>query len=288
MLNPPESLTRPFLGGSSGFRNVHERINVMLTTDYAPGKPNWIDLGSPNIEAAAEFYSALFGWQFQSAGPDAGGYGMFVLNGKTVAAIGPLTEQGANSAWTVYFHTSDAEATAQNVAKEGGAVRFGPFDVFDQGRMAGFADPSGAQFAVWQPEKNQGLEAVTLPNTLFWTELHTTDPPTAKAFYRSVFNWAFEDMPMDGFTYTIVRPSDTGQEASQGGVMGINEDMRKAGMQSRWQPYFQVTDCDAVVATATKQGGEALMQPADLEGVGRMAALADPFGAPFSVITPAA
>lgn len=33
----------------------------MLTTSYIPGTPVWIDLGTPDIEAAATFYGAVFG-----------------------------------------------------------------------------------------------------------------------------------------------------------------------------------------------------------------------------------
>ncbi len=257
----------------------------MLTTNYVPGAPVWIDLGSPDIEAAAAFYGALFGWEFQSAGPDAGGYGMFTLDGKTVAAIGPLTEVGASSAWTLYFHTVDADATAKAVEQAGGTVRFAPDDVFTAGRMAGFDDPAGAQFAVWQPFETIGLDAVTVPNTLCWTELLTTDPNAAKTFYRSVFKWDTEDMPMDGFTYTVTYPSGGDQETSQSGIMEISDEMLSSGMKPRWQPYFEVVDCDAVVAAASEHGGTVSMSPMDVEGVGRMAALSDPFGAPFSVIT---
>ncbi|KWX01901.1 Glyoxalase/bleomycin resistance protein/dioxygenase [Carbonactinospora thermoautotrophica] len=259
----------------------------MLTTDYVPGAPVWVDLGTPDVEAAAAFYGALFGWEFRSAGPEAGCYGMFTLEGKTVAAAGPLTEQGVSSAWTVYFHTVDADATAKAVEQAGGTVRFAPFDVFTRGRMAGFTDPTGAQFAVWQPGENKGLDAVTVPNTLCWTELYTTDPAAAKAFYHSVFGWAYEDVPMGGFTYTVVRPSGGGQEASQGGLMGLNDAMLSAGMTPRWQPYFEVADCDAVVATASERGGTVPMSPEDIEDVGRVALLTDPFGAPFAVITTA-
>ncbi len=95
----------------------------MLTTDYAPGAPNWLDLGCPDTAAATTFYRAVFGWDFQSAGPKAGGYGFWQKDGKTVAALGPLTEEGASSAWTVYFHTPDADATAKAVEQGGGTVR---------------------------------------------------------------------------------------------------------------------------------------------------------------------
>ncbi len=260
----------------------------MLTTNYVPGAPVWLDLGTPDVDASAAFYGALFGWEFQSAGPEGGGYGMFTLGGKTVAAAGPLTEEGASPAWTLYFHTFDADATAKAVEQADGTVRFGPFDVFNQGRMAGFSDPTGAQFAVWQPGETKGLDAVNDPNTLCWTELYTTDPGGAKAFYQAVFDWAAQDVPMGGFTYTVVRPSGGEDGTDQGGIMGMNDEMLGAGMKPRWQPYFEVTDCDAIVAKAAERGATVLMPPEDVEGVGRMAQVVDPFGAPFALITSAA
>src|ERR1044072_6169897 len=101
----------------------------MLTTDFVPGAPNWLDLGAPDTEAARAFYGGLLGWSFESAGPEAGGYGFFTHGRKTVAALGPLTDAGARSAWTPYFQTPDADATARSVEQaggRGGAARSGP------------------------------------------------------------------------------------------------------------------------------------------------------------------
>ena len=81
---------------------------------------------------------------------------MLTLDGKTVAAVGPLMEQGATPSWTLYFQTQDANATAEAVRQAGGAVRADPFDVFTQGRMGQFSDPSGGNFAVWQPGDTKG------------------------------------------------------------------------------------------------------------------------------------
>lgn len=255
----------------------------MLTTNYVPGAPNWVDLATPDVDAAVAFYGPVFGWEFQSAGPDAGGYGMFTTAGKTVGAVGPMMgEPGAAPAWTLYFHTPDADATAGAVTQAGGAVRAAPMDVFTAGRMAQFSDPSGANFAVWQPGDTKGLDAVTDPNSLCWTELHSTDPAGAKAFYQSVFGWSSQDMPMGDFTYTVVTPAGGGEETSQGGIMGLVPEMAAGG--SRWLPYFEVADPDAVVARVTEHGGTVIAPAMDLEGVGRMAAFVDPAGAPFSVI----
>jgi hypothetical protein len=259
----------------------------MLTNDYVPGAPDWLDLGSGDVDAAAAFYKALFGWEFQSAGPEAGGYGMFQLAGQTVAALGPLQGDGTQPAWTLYFETADVEATSKAVEQAGGSVRFPPMDIFDQGRLAGYTDPGGAEFAVWQPGTNKGLDRVGA-GALCWTELYTTDAEQAKRFYGSVFSWDTEDMPLPGGagTYTVVSRSGGGQEGSHGGIMQLNADRLPTGV-SYWQPYFAVTDCDASVATATGHGASVLMPGTDMEGVGRMALLRDPEGAFFAVLQPA-
>ncbi|MDT3398612.1 VOC family protein [Streptomyces sp. B1866] len=254
----------------------------MLTTQDVPGAPKWLDLGAPDTDAAAAFYTGLFDWQFQSAGPDAGGYGFFVLDGKAVAALGPLTEEGAASAWTPYFHTRDADATAKAVEQAGGTVRAAPFDVFEEGRMAQFTDPGGGRFAVWQPKKTNGLQAVNDPGTLCWTELHVADVLAARDFYGTVFSWQYEDMDMGEFTYTVLSPQDGGQEAMFGGIMPLIGDRSPL-----WLPYFEVADADAVVARAQELGGTVLAPAEDSEGIGRIAQLADPAGAAFAVITSA-
>jgi predicted enzyme related to lactoylglutathione lyase len=257
----------------------------MLTTEFTPGSPNWLDLGSPDTEAAQAFYGQLFGWAFSSAGPNSGGYGFFQLDGRTVAAVGPLTEAGARAAWTLYFQTEDADRTAQLVSRAGGAVRFGPFDVFTAGRMAGFTDPTGADFAVWQPGTTRGLDAVTSVGTLCWSELHTTDAEAAKPFYRAVFNWLEQDVPFGDFTYTVICPTGGGTDASQGGIATLIDTDKAAHTGSYWVPYFEVAEVDATMARAVELGGAARGEVVEEPGVGRFVQLTDPHGAAFSVIT---
>jgi len=260
----------------------------MLTTDFVAGSPNWIDLGSPDTEASATFYTSLFGWEYQSAGPDSGGYGFFTLDGKSVGAVGPLFEEGARSAWTVYFNTPDADDTAKAVEAAGGTVRVPPADVFSEGRMAAFTDPTGAEFAVWQPGDTKGLGAVTSVNTLAWTELYTSDAAVAKRFYADVFGWVATDNDMGGgMIYTTVKPATGGDTADQGGVMQISPEMAAAGLTPRWGIYFEVADCDATVAKAVELGGTVLMGPETMENVGRLAQMLDPHGASFAVIASA-
>lgn len=258
----------------------------MLTTDFTAGAPNWIDLGSPDTGAAAAFYTNLFGWDYVSGGPDAGGYGFFAYNGKRLGGIGPLTEEGAKPAWTVYFCAPSADETTKAVEAAGGTVRVPPYDVFTEGRSAAYTDPTGAQFAVWQPGDTKGFDAANDPNTLAWTELHTSDAAAAKSFYAEVFGWNATDNDMGGgMVYTTVRAAAAGEGGDQGGIMQISPELAASGMTSGWGIYIEVSDCDAVVAKARELGGTVVMGPDTMPGVGRLAALVDPHGAPFSVIT---
>ncbi|MEU8892364.1 VOC family protein [Streptomyces sp. NPDC048442] len=254
----------------------------MLTTDFVTGAPNWLDLGSPDVEASASFYGAVFGWDFQSAGPEAGGYGFFRKDGRTVAAVGPLTEEGASPAWTVYFKTPDADATAKAVEQAGGTVRAEAFDVMDAGRMACLTDPAGAEFAVWQPAAFAGLEATSEDHTLLWAELHTPDPSAALSFYRGLFGWRGQQMDMPGMPYTVLSTAEGDQQdASFGGIAPAPEDEK-----THWTAYFSVPDTDVLVAKVQENGGSVVFPATDIPEVGRMALLADPVGAPFAVLRP--
>ncbi|MEW2529194.1 VOC family protein [Streptomyces sp. NPDC047071] len=255
----------------------------MLSTDFVNGAPNWLDLGSPDTAASAEFYGAVFGWDLQSAGPDAGGYGFFQLDGRTVAGLSPLAEEGASPAWTVYFQTPDADATARGVKKGGGRVRVEPFDVMDAGRMSCLTDPGGAEFAVWQPGAVQGLERASETHSLCWAELHTADPEAALACYRSLFGWRSQEMEIGERTYRVLSAAEGDrQEASFGGLVPFQGDEE----EPHWVPYFGVEDADAIVAVSQERGGSVLAPAADVPEVGRIAWIADPFGAPFAILKP--
>jgi predicted enzyme related to lactoylglutathione lyase len=71
-----------------------------------------------------------------------------------------------------------------------------------------------------------------------------------------------------------------------GGVVGSVGDPVEAGGDAYWLPYFAVTDVDAVAGRARERGGAVRLEPTDVPGVGRLARLADPFGARFAVLRP--
>ncbi|GAA4812122.1 hypothetical protein GCM10023220_49150 [Streptomyces ziwulingensis] len=170
----------------------------MITTDFAPGSPCRLDLGTPDVRAGAAFYGAVLGWRYEAmggAGEDAEG-GMFRTDGRIVAGIGTLTEDGARSAWMLYHSVTDADATTRAVESAGGTVRVAPTDLDGWGRMAQVSDPQGGQFAVWQPGSTKGVELVDEPGSLCRTELYTSDAAAAEEFYGGVLGWRFSDMEL--------------------------------------------------------------------------------------------
>lgn len=262
----------------------------MITTDFAPGSPCWLDLGAPDVRAAAAFYSAVFGWDYEAMdeGQDMEG-GMFRKDGKIVAGLGKLTEEGARPAWMIYYSVTDADATTRAVERAGGTVRVAPTALGDAGRMAQYSDPLHGQFAVWQPGTDKGVELVDQPGSLSWTELYTTDAAAAKEFYGGVLGWQFSDMqlPGGGGTYSLITPAGLPPERMHGGLMELpKEHLALTNGRPYWHPVFAVTDCDATVAQVTENGGSVQMGPVDAEGVGRLAVCLDPSNADFVVLTP--
>lgn len=255
----------------------------MEVTSYTPGTPNWVDLGTTDIDAAAAFYGELFGWETADMGPDAGGYRMCSLNGKNVAGLGPAQRDDVPPFWTMYVSIENVEETTEKVLAAGGQIIAPVMDVFDAGRMAVFLDNVGAPFSVWQPKEHIGSQLVNEPGSLTWEELLTRDLAAAKAFYPAVFDWELVETPMDDTSYTIVNlPAKPGDDKMVGGMMEMPEEI-PAEVPPMWSIYFNVADADATAAKVRELGGEVVREPADIMP-GRFAVLKDPQGAMFQIL----
>jgi uncharacterized protein len=250
-------------------------------TSYAPGTPCWVDLATPDIDAAAGFYAGLFGWQVPPAEnvENTGGYRRATKNGADVAGMMPLMQEGQPPAWATYVAVEDADATAAAVKEAGGNVLAEPMDVMDLGRMAIFAHPTGAVFGIWQPGTFPGAGIVNEPGALSWNELGTRDPDAAKTFYAAVFGWSFRDNDMGEMgTYTEwLRGED-----SIGGMMDVSGRMPDE-IPAHWLVYFAVENTDAALETVKSSGGGVSFGPIDIPA-GRFAMVTDPHGAAFAVI----
>lgn len=257
----------------------------MTTRDKArAGTIAWVDLQTPDPPRARSFYSKLLGWSFVG-GEDAqtGFYTMAQLGGRNAAGMAQLSEGSPfPPMWSVYFATDSADDTARLVAEAGGQVVVAPMDVMDEGRMAYFADPTGAHFGVWQGKNHQGAQVVEEPGAMVWHEAYTRDGARACDFYGAVFRLEARPVDVPSMKYWTLHLGDT----VVAGVMEMNETM-PADIPPHWHTYFQVTSADQAVETLREMGGGVIEAPFDTP-YGRIAVATDPFGAPFNLLQPPA
>jgi predicted enzyme related to lactoylglutathione lyase len=133
---------------------------------YAQGTPSFVELTSPDQQAAKGFYGPLFGWEFVD--DDLGEAGVYVaaqVGGDLVAGIaGQLPQLAGHPAfWGVYLTVDDLDATVAEVGPAGGTVAAGPFDVLELGRMASIQDPTGVRVNLWQAGGSIGSVRVNEP-----------------------------------------------------------------------------------------------------------------------------
>lgn len=253
-------------------------------TNYAPGTPCWVDLATPDVEGAAVFYGSLFGWEVPELPNSAemGGYRRAKKNGKDVAGVYPLMEEGQPPAWATHIAVADAAATMDAVRAAGGQVLVEPMEIADYGKMSVFTDPTGAVCGAWQPNSFAGAELVNEYGTFGWNELGTRDTAAAKEFYGAVFGWTHVDEEsVRAGTYTVWKVGD----AMVGGMLDLSAVGVPEEVPPHWLVYFTVEDTDAAVEKVKSGGGDVRMEPIDIP-IGRFAVVADQFGAAFAVMQP--
>ncbi|MER6721599.1 VOC family protein [Streptomyces halstedii] len=253
----------------------------MKLTEPVPGGPCWVELSTSDVTASKTFYAALFGWRsLTDPRPEAGGYTVARRGEDPVAALSPVYQPGGRPAWTVSFAVTDTDRAVEAVRAAGGTLVTEPVDVFDQGRFAVAADPSGAVFSLWQARDFAGAGRFNAPGALSWAELRTDRPESALAFYPEVFGWTVD--ATDRYTHWGV------DGAEFGGLKEIHDDELSEGPTTPpgWLPYFSVTEVEAAAATALGAGGDQIVPPTPVPGGPWVAVLRDPQGAPFGIHTP--
>jgi uncharacterized protein len=248
-------------------------------SSYATGTPCWVDVTSTDLDRSVEFYTRLFGWEAQrDPRPEAGGYTMFTLRGKNVAAASPVWQEGMPSVWTTYLASDDVDATAAKAREAGGNVLMEPFDVLDAGRMTVIQDPTGAIFGVWQAGQHHGAQLANEPGSLNWNELNTRDTEATSRFYEAVFGVEIDMQELEGAAYGVVKVGGRS-------VAGIRRlDAPAEQVPPHWQTVFAVADCDAALTDVQELGGRKLTEPLEVPSIGRFALVQDPVGASFQVI----
>jgi predicted enzyme related to lactoylglutathione lyase len=246
---------------------------------HTPGTPCWVSLMVHGLAATQDFYGALFGWEFQPGPQQLGPYVRALLDGNEVAGVGQLSpDRHVPVAWTPYLASDTVDLTAESVRLCGGTVGVGPLDAADSGRLAICSDPSGAVFGIWQAADHLGTSATGVPGTPAWNELLTFESESVAKFYQTVFRYEEEPVLSADLDYVILHLD--GRPVA--GIHGVGNVLAR-DRGPHWMTYFDVDDADDAVERLLRLGGHVL-RPVRDSAHGRVALVADPEGARFSLL----
>jgi uncharacterized protein len=262
---------------------------------YPEGVTCWVDVEESDVEEAARFYGALFGWTFLETRPKRG-YLIAQRDGQDAAGIGQRSADdpvASPAAWNTYISVADLDRAATHLTTAGGHITESPSDLVDGAFTASCVDPEGIPFRLWQARGRPGAQVANTPGAWNFSDLHTADPSAAIAFYGGVFGWIFDDL---GFA-TMIRQPGYGDHLAATSDPGIHQrqsgDKVPAGFadafgwlvpahgEPHWHVTFTVADRDDAAATAAELGA-IVMAKNDTDWT-RDAQLRDPQGAVFTV-----
>lgn len=259
---------------------------------FVAGVPNWVELTTPDLQAAQAFYGALFGWTYVDTGPAPGG-GSYLLAQLSGGVAGALV-LGEPGRWNSYVLVDSVEETAERVRAAGGRVLGQPADV-EQGRVLAFTDPEGAELRAWEPRGRRGADVVNAHGSVNFNDLHTRDSAAAAQFYAAVFGWRVLDMGGGMVTWALRAygdhlerrsPGTREAYASMGGPEGFEDVVASIAAvdgndaPAHWGVTFSVDDAESCAARASELGGRVLTGPIDAPWV-RTVVLQDPQGVSF-------
>ncbi|MFC7581407.1 VOC family protein [Schaalia naturae] len=267
------------------------------TLAFSAGDPCWLELMTDSMERSADFYGALFGWEFHDVGADFGHYHTITSGGAAIggamqtpdAAVGmPGAPVGSpDGAWTVYLHTPDIHGLAERARDAGAEVLFGPMQVGPFGWAATVRHPALGEVAAWQPLELAGLGRIGGTGLPAWFELHTPRFGAALRLLSDVFQWEVSvEADTPAFRYAQQHAGERGRagvfdlSAEPGALPGID-----AERPAQWFVYVAVPDVRKAASAAAELGG-AIVEEAQDTPYGILAGIADPEGARLKLSEP--
>jgi len=130
------------------------KSNIGAELVNVPGAFCWNELATRDPAAAEQFYSQLFGWEFEHAGTDEGPPYWMIENDERrnggMRQIGDELPPGVPAHWLVYFAVDDVDASSEKATAAGAQVMAPKISAGDFGSFAVFTDPAGAAFALFE------------------------------------------------------------------------------------------------------------------------------------------
>ena len=246
------------------------------------GRFVWYELMTTDMKAAMAFYTKVVGWgAWDASMPDR----PYILFSEGPAAVGGLMglpadadASGAKPGWIGYVGVDDVDATAERIARLGGAVHVPPTDIAGTSRFAIVSDPQSTRFALfkWLNPAQAPRADPDAAGRVGWNELFAADWEAAFAFYGEVFGWQKEEAEA-GETGTY-------QLFSAGGrTIGGMRTKPAIAPETFWLYYFNVGDVDAAARRVSAGGGKIVHDPMEVRGGRWIVQCMDPQGALFAL-----
>jgi predicted enzyme related to lactoylglutathione lyase len=282
-----QGLLAAILGAASAAPAVASPLQMPALVEPASqehhvGKVIFVELVTPNLAAAKQFYAGLFGWTFRDIQEGGTKYAEAFLDGRPVAGLihkDVPAGQHRQPAWLSFIAVRDVDAVKKIALQHGAKVLFEPHNIPDRGREAVFADPQGAVFAVLASSSGDPADVLAAPGEWIWSSLITRDPDADAAFYQTLFDYEVFELPAGEGTQHLMLASDSYARASA-------NTLPRNGPETHphWLNYVRVDDTVKMTAKVVALGGRVLVEPRVDRHGGKVAVVADPLGAPFGLL----
>lgn len=205
------------------------------TNPLQHGDIGYVSVWVPDIDRAAEFYSAVLGWEY---GPTRNPRSRRVVGAGT--HIGMYGGQERGTLFCCYA-VNDVPAALAAVRAAGGTANDPVREPY--GLLAECVDNQGVEFAVYEPEPGDHRPAFSRHGDIAYFTFEVVDSAAARAFYGSVLGWEFRPGRIaDGWQVPDVVPM-TGLAGGNARATGI--------------PMWLVDDIESAVDRVRAAGGTA-------------------------------
>ena len=243
-----------------------------------------VRVSRPDVErgwSIGEVYSSLFPeWELQDVDlGEAGTYYLILIDGVKCGGIVPVNPApDLASHWIGYVEVTDCDAAIECAITEGGQVPVPTMDVPGMGKFAVVMDRQDAIIKAIEPSTPSQHPTEPASGQFYWNELLTTDTPSARSFYQSVFGWSAIDQFTQGKgEHTLMRAGDED-------VAGIMPMSSQADHPPAWLTYFYAENIDERFALAESLGAQTVIAPRDIPDACRFCVQVDPVGAVFAMM----
>jgi predicted enzyme related to lactoylglutathione lyase len=233
----------------------------------------WFELGGPNPDATADFYTELFRWHAEAI-PGAEYTAFDTHAGSGINGGLTKTEGTQEPGVTFYVGADDPQALLDKAVSLGATVLV-PVTAHPMVTFALFSDPQGAILGI---VKNREADDATGPSdgdgiAVDWIEIQLPEPVKGWDFYSKLFGWKIEGDPAGEFVHGQIM-------ATQGASGGI-------GSSPDGKPhvtiYAGVDDLHKYLEVAETLGGGIVMPPMEVGEGTEIAQLRDPQGTWFGL-----